>query len=254
MCMNISSDGAVCIASSMTSEHALAGYYVPTGQLMWYRDDLKHVMFLVDMFRRDGHVVASLIDGPTYVLDYRTGRTLDTIKGVRRISFSPFEQASISYARGQVKLHTPHCDIKHSASEFTAVSWAPGRVVFYNANSAVRCLSTETGEVMWQLSEFENESLAEIGYSEKNRLFIVSRGPRIPRSSRQLRIHSRTSLLCYLHPDNGRVVASHAIPQAVGHRKFILRASRLVMGDGRVFDTSNPKTVKPMYRLYGFPM
>ena len=226
--LTLSPDGSRCIAAAYI-RYGLAAYDTNTGMLSWSRRDLKKPQHVT--FSADGTAVYCGFDRRAcHVLDARSGNTLRTIRGVRRIWTSELHAAELHDAnRPMLHWRPDHSPvpIARTTFAFLDVTFGPTAMCTSESGGPVRCFD-ERGRELWRTPMRAGEHVLTLSYSSAARAFFGVAWPFQ---------HGGQRVLCRFDELSGRR-ATVAIIGDCAVAAFFRHGECLLTSGGAIIDTA----------------
>jgi hypothetical protein len=223
--------GARCFAGAYHRAGVVA-YDVVDGHVLWSRSDIKRVQYMSRC--ADGSVFVGVENGPCQIIDPAEGKTLQTLRGVRRIVESPDGRARL-LDRNQpvVELRDGRSfTVKRTTFAILDVAFGPSSVCISEASGPTRCLDLEAGHELWCHRPPQGEHLLSVAYCSSAAAFVgVSRD------------YERTSshTLVRLGPGDEIRLAELGRPAVA---EFCLSGEALLLDDGRLLKASEGELIR----------
>jgi outer membrane protein assembly factor BamB len=234
----MSSDGSCCIAGAYNRD-GVAAYDTNTGRVLWSRRDLKKVQYV--SFNAESTAVYCGFDRRAcHVLDARSGVTVRTIRGVRRVWASELNAAE--FRDGTQPMFHPRPDgspvrIGRTTFAFLDVAFGSDTMCTTESRGPVRCFD-ESGRELWRTPMRDGEHVLTLTYSADARAFFgvawpfQHGGPRVLRRFDELSGRSDTVVIVGDCADTA----------------FFRHGECLLTSDGAIIDTSTGQVTAQLPR------
>jgi len=219
--------GGRCFAGAYR-RFGVVGYNVTDGQVLWSRQDIKRVQYISRSV--EGHLFVGVEDGPALLIDADDGRTLERLRGIRRV----FE-ADAGTAR-LLDRSNPVVELASGRSFPVArtttpgildVAFGPESFCVSEAGGPTRCLDLENGREIWRYQPPQGEHLLSLAYCPSAVEFMgVSRE------------YERTSEHALLQLGPGERLRRLTTLGRPARAEFCLSGEALVLADGRLLEAS----------------
>lgn len=234
----INEEGTRCAAAAYT-RNGLACYDVNTGSLVWSRRDLKQIQHL-SMSRDAGRLYCGSEITACAVLDFETGQSLDSWKGVRRVVEDPYQSiAFLDQARPAMRRMDTGVLLPVTRTTFTFLdaTFGPNLLCLSESGGPTRALDTKTGREVWRVEQPAGRHVLRVTYVESEQAFAAIEysftGTGCPRE------------LVLLDATTGarRSVAKLG---SIAEAEFCTKGQALLTSDGRLISTSTGIVVRTL--------
>lgn len=172
--LTISPDDEFCAAGAY-SIHGLSNYRTKDGTLVWSRKELKKVQWL--KFNNTGKTLfAGFEDKPLHVLDSKTGETLETYRGVRRIYLNPYNNFHMLDATNLLLINGKSKPINIQRRSFGVLNaaFSPQFMYISEAGGPLRAIDCLQGTCLWKYLPEQGSHYIRLAYNEASgTLFCV---------------------------------------------------------------------------------
>lgn len=225
--LGLDAAGAACLAGAY-HRFGVVAYDIADGTSRWSRADIKRVQHI--SCSGDGrHAFVGVEAGSAQVVDLRDGKTVERLRGVRRVFENPTGTARLLDRNSPVvetssgrSFHVKRCTFA-----ILDVAFGPASLCVSEAGGPTRCLELDTGRELWRHQPAEGVHIVSVAFSPSSKDFLgVSFA--FERTAEQT--------LVRLGP-SGRATRLATLGRpAVA--EFCLSGDALVLSDGRLFDAS----------------
>jgi len=234
----ISPNGEICAAGAY-NKYGISMYDVGTGKILWNRKDLKRVQIL--KFNPGGDKIYACFETkPMHIIDCYTGEVCKTLRGKRKIWFSPLDESYILEDNIKIRFYNDvlntNFEINRETFAILDVTYSEDTVFTSESGGALRAISTIDGEEKWR-AYFEDNHFLRIGYNKENNLIYgvlwnFEKGG--------------NSRLYTLESNKGKVLNIIEMEKDTYATGFIKNCSYLICSNGSVYDLSGikPEIVK----------
>jgi hypothetical protein len=167
-------EGSIVVAAAWARE-GIAGYDVEHGTLLWQRRDLKRAQYITCSPRSDVTYVG-FESGPACVLDSRTGATLSSHRGVRRLIESPHDKIVL---KDGARPHVSSADfrdnlfhIKRTTFAILSAAFSTRHIVISEVGGPVRCFALNGGHTAWTFEPRAGVHCLDLMYSANEDAFF----------------------------------------------------------------------------------
>jgi WD40 repeat protein len=230
----ISEDGLTLVAGAY-HVHGIAAYSIDDGVELWRRKNLKKVQ-RIKFSADDSSVICCFDSHACENLHRLTGKSGQTLRGVRRIWESPF--APIHYietAKGYALINQKAriASIPRVSRAALGVAFSQSNVCLAEAGGPVRCFDITNGNEIWRHVMPKGTHVLRIAFCESRKGFVGVSWP-FEKGGRLL--------LHFFSPQSGKSEIVHDVGTDTAVA-FCLRGSRLMTRDGSLFDVSSGRIV-----------
>jgi WD40 repeat protein len=225
--LGLDASGNTCLAGAY-HRFGVVAYDVADGTSRWSRADIKRVQYIARS--GDGrHAFVGVEGGSAEVVDLRDGKTVERLRGVRRV----FENAT-GTAR-LVERNSPIVEtssgrsfrVRRSTFAILDVAFGPASVCVSEAGGPTRCLDLDTGRELWRHQPAKGVHILSVVFSPSSKDFLA-----VSFAFERMAEHT----LVRLEP-SGRATRLATLGRpAVA--EFCLSGDALILSDGRLFDAS----------------
>lgn len=230
----VSSAGSTCVTAAYT-RHGVAGYDTTTGDVVWRRLDLKQTQF-VGFAAGDEAVHCAADTRPCHVLDPKDGRTVDTLRGVRRVWQSPSGTHAV--------LDRPKLEVVDAGGRTLAkvarvtfavldVAFGPDTLCVSESGGPVRCFNYAGGE-LWRIEPRPDSHVLRLSYALELGIYSGVLWPYVKGGAKQL---------VRLEPGMAAATTVCLLGNAT-EAAFVRRGSALVTSGGSMFEVATGRKVR----------
>lgn len=234
--------GGTRLAIDGSGQHCVAGAYhvngiccyrTEQGSVLWKRKDLKKVQRMW-MLPSQSEIACAFEEGPLHVLRMTDGKTLQTIRGCRRLQISPFEPVQLAdKAKPELQTLVGSRIAKFERESFSILSvvFGHGAIAISEAAGPTRCFDTVRGHLLWCYRAPKGNHSLKIGYNSETRHFLAIEWPYEK---------GGTKMLLTWAAESGNVVNRFPIGSSI-IEAFCASGTRLLSSSGWLIDTSTGK-------------
>ena len=151
--VTLNATGDVCVAAGWAKgkRGGVACYDALTGSLVWHRTDIRQTQFV--RFSCDGTMVWCGVEtGRFQKLDARTGLTLESLVGVKKVFDSPHGNCLLleTRHRGFVVKGATEVRVPNLSFALLDAAFSPKMLCLSEAGGPVRCLDCHSGVELWR--------------------------------------------------------------------------------------------------------
>jgi len=233
----LNSAGNLCVAAAYHI-YGVACYEADTGREVWRRRDLKKVQYL-SIPAGVERAYCCFDSGPARVLDLLTGRTVEELRGVRNIWFSPDARhylikrdgsdLELCRAGGFVLARFPKTSFAVLSASFSATAIFISEAAEYRPENMIpgtfRCYDLGKAQKLWSKQPESAAHFPRIAYCrETNHLYGVLWNA----------VRGGAHRLVKSDPESGNLVEAISLGED-WEPEFCLRNTHLILASGRVF-------------------
>lgn len=165
------SDEVNGILAAAYSLHGVAFYSGFNGDEIWCRKDIKKVQRV--SLSSDGEFAFCGRDtGPLIILDLATGKTVDTMRGVRALQESSFDQVKFADGTNPCLIGEKRIPIQLESFAILSSAFGPNVFAFSEAGGSLCCIDTKRGKEMWRYSPPAGNHVLDVGYRKDSAVFL----------------------------------------------------------------------------------
>jgi outer membrane protein assembly factor BamB len=237
----IDKEGKRCVTAAY-HVHGIACYSAQTGEVLWQRKDLKKAQRIC-VLPSQSEIACGFENGPLQVLSMHDGKTLQKIRGCRRLWISPFEPIQLA-DRARLELQTLDAStiakIDRESFATLSVAFGHGAVAVSEAAGPLRCVETGSGQLLWRYQGPAGSHSLTVGYHSELRRFLAIEWPYEKGGIKSLLLFGIK---------NGEVEARFPLGSSI-IETFCLGGTHLLSSSGWLLDTTTGRLAKQ----FEFPM
>lgn len=170
----VNEQGTLCAAAAY-SGRGLACYDISTGSVIWSRRDLKHLQDL-SVSRDATQLYCGAETRGCAVLDFATGQTLDSFRGVRRVVEDRY-QSILFLDQAQPLMRHLHTGallpIIPTRSSFMDATFGPDLICVSECAGPIRALDKQTASEVWRCEQPPGRHALRVQYVESEQAFAA---------------------------------------------------------------------------------
>jgi len=219
--------GSRCIAGAY-NRFGVVGYDASNGNVLWSRPDIKRVQYL-SRAADGGRLFVGVADGPALLIDADDGKTLEKLRGVRRV----FEDAAtmarlLDRTNPIVEVASGRSfPVERTTFAILDVAFGPTTFCLSESGGPTRCLDLENGREVWRYQPAHGEHVLSVTFCRSAAAFVAV--------SRE---YAGTFEHTLVHLGSGGAVRRLAALGRPAVAEFCLSGEALALADGRLFKAS----------------
>lgn len=208
--MAIHENGSICVCGCW-ERHGIVGYSGRDGAILWQRQDLKKLQRLRPLITDPDRLFAEFEKGASYIIDYKSGRTINYLPRIEDYSESAYEPINLQETSKHFTIvgrdeQKTICRMARQSFGTLEVAFGPKSVCISESGKPLCCYDTKSGRPKWVVDSKPNEHALRLHFNKTMNRYLGVFWPYDKGGAETLKI---------IHPDTGLIEDSVSFPNMI---------------------------------------